>query len=71
MRDQLVTQEEMDCCLNSRDAELHQLCFQLQKDEGQLAALSLQVQELISLVKERSEVVERDLEKVNGHFDRH
>ena len=71
MRDQLVIQEEMDHCLNSRDEELHQFCSQSQEDGAQLAALSLQVQELISLVKERAKVVERDLEEVNGHFDRH
>ena len=29
------------------------------------------MQELIALVRERSEVVERDLEEVNGHLDRH
>ena len=71
MRDQLVVQEEMDHRLNSRDKELHQLRSQSQEDGAQLAALLLQVQELISSVKERAEVVERDLEEVNGCFDCH
>ena len=71
MRDMLKVQELMDICLDQRDEELHQLCSQSQEDGAQLAALSLQVQELISSVKERSEVVERDLEKVNGCFDHH
>ena len=71
MRDQLSIQEEMDCRLESRDEELWQLCSQSQEDGGQLAALSLQVQELIASVKERFEVVERDLEEVNGRFDCH
>ena len=71
MRNKLVIQEEMDCCLNSGDKELCQLRSQSQEDRAQLAALLLQVQELISSVKERAEVVERDLEKVNGHFDLH
>ena len=71
MRDQLVIQEEMGCCLNSRDKELQQLRSQSQEDGAQLSALSLQVQELIALIRERSEVVERDLEEVNGHFDHH
>ena len=71
MRDQLVIQEEMDCHLDSRDEELRQLHSQSQEDGAQLSTLSLQVQELISSVKERAEVVERDLESVNGHFDCH
>ena len=69
MRDLLVIQEEMDCHLDSRDKEVRQL--HSQEDGAQLAALSLQLQELISLVKGRSEVVERDLEEVNGCFDHH
>ena len=44
---------------------------QSQEDGAQLAALSLQLQELISLVEERSKAVERDLEEVNGCFDCH
>ena len=71
MRDQLNIQEEMDCRLESRDEELQQLCSQSQADGAQIVALSLQVQELIALVKERSEVAERDLEEVNDCFDHH
>ena len=71
MRNQLSIQEEMDCHLESRDEELRQLCPQSQEDGVQLVALSLQVQELIALVKERSEVVERDLEEVNSCFNHH
>ena len=51
MRDMLKVQELMDICLNQRDEELHQLCSQSQADGAQLAALSMQVQELISLVE--------------------
>ena len=40
-------------------------------DGAQLAALSLQVQELISSVEARAEVVGRDLEEINGQFDHH
>ena len=69
MRDQLKVQELMDTCLNQRDEELHQLHPQPQTDGAQLAALSLQLQELISLVEVRSEVVGRDLEEINGWFD--
>ena len=65
MRDQLKVQELMDLCLNQRDEELCQLQSQSQADGAQLAALPMQVQELISLV------VGRDLEEVNGWFDRH
>ena len=50
---------------------LCQLQSQSQADEAQLAALSLQVQELISLVEARAEVVGRDLEEINGRFDHH
>ena len=71
MRDQLKVQELMDTCLDQRDEELHQLHSQSQEDGAQLAALSLQLQELISLVEERSKVVERHLEEVNGCFDCH
>ena len=71
MRDQLGIQEQMDHCLESRDEELRQLHSQSQEDGAQLAALSLQVQELIASVKEWSEVVERDLEEVNSCFDCH
>ena len=71
MRDQLVIQEEIDHHLDSRDEEVCQLCSQSQEDGAQLAALSLQLQELISLLKERSKVVEKDLEEINGCFDCH
>ena len=52
MRDQLKVQELMDTHLDSRDEELHQLCAQLQEDEAKLAALSFQLQEVISSVDE-------------------
>ena len=71
MRDQLKVQKLMDTHLDQRDEELHQLCSQSQADGAQLQALSLQLQELISLVEEWSRVVERDLEEVNGCFDHH
>ena len=71
MRDQLKTQELMDLRLNQRDEELRQLWSQSQSDRAQLAALSLQVQELISSVEAIAEVVGRDLEEINGWFDRH
>ena len=59
----------MDLCLYQRDEELHQL--QSQSDGAQLATLSLQMQELISLVESRAEVVGKDLEEINGQFDCH
>ena len=71
MRDMLKVQELMDICLDQRDEELHQLRSQSQADGAQLAALSLQVQELISSVEARAKVVGRDLEEINGQFDRH
>ena len=71
MRDMLKTQEGMDLRLEQRDEELQQLRSQSQVDEAQLAALSLQMQELISSVEARAEVVGRDLEEINGQFDRH
>ena len=71
MRGILETQEGMDLCLEQRDKELHQLRSQSQVDGAQLVALSLQVQELISSVEARAEVVGRDLEEINGRFDRH
>ena len=58
MRDMLKTQEGMDLRLEQRDG-------------AQLAALSLQMQELISLVESRAEVVGKDLEEINGRFNRH
>ena len=71
MRDMLKIQEHMDLCLNQRDEELCQLWSQSQTDGAQLAALSRQVQELISSVEARAEVVGRDLEEINGRFDCH
>ena len=71
MRDMLKIQELMDIHLDQRDEELHQLCSQSQADGAQLAALSLQVQELISLVEARAKVVGRNLEEINGRFDCH
>ena len=61
----------MDLCLDQRDKELCQLCSQSQSDEAQLAVLSLQVQELISSVEARAEVVGKDLEQINGWFNCH
>ena len=71
LRDQLKVQELMDVRLDQRDEELCQLQSQSQVDGAQLAALSLQVQELISLVETRAEVVGRNLEEINGWFDHH
>ena len=71
MRDMLKTQEGMDLCLEQRDEELRQLRSQSQVDGAQLAALSLQMQELISSVESRAEVVAKDLEEINGRFDCH
>ena len=71
MRDILQTQEHMDARLEQRDEELHQLWSQSQVDGAQLAVLSLQMQELISLVESRAEVVGKNLEEINGRFNRH
>ena len=71
MRDMLQVQEHMDRRPDQRDKELHQLWSQSQSDGAQLAALSLQMQELISLVESRAEVVGKELEEINGQFDRH
>ena len=71
MRDMLKVQELMDIHLDQRDEELHQFHSQSQADGAQLAALSLQVQELISLVEARAGVVGKDLEEISGWFDRH
>ena len=67
----LKIQEGMDFHLEQRDEELRQLRSQSQVDGAQLAALSLQMQELISLVESRAEVVAKDLEEINRRFDRH
>ena len=66
MRDMLKIQEDMDVHLDQRDKELCQLRSQSQVDGAQLAVLSLQVQELISSVESRAEVVGKDLEEING-----
>ena len=66
MRDMLKAQEVMDLCLEQRDEELRRLRSQSQVDGAQLAALSLQMQELISSVESRAEVVGKDLEEING-----
>ena len=71
MRVQLEIQEGIDVRLEQRDEELRQLRSQSQANGAQLAALSLQLQELISSVESRAEVVGRDLEEINGRFDRH
>ena len=64
-------QEGMDFRLEQRNEELRQLRSQSQVNGAQLAALSLQMQESISLVESRTEVVGKDLEEINGRFDRH
>ena len=71
MRGLLEIQEGIDLRLEQRDKELWQLRSQSQTDGAQLATLSLQLQELISLVESRAEVVGRDLEEINRRFDRH
>ena len=71
MRVQLEIQEGIDLRLEQRDEELRQLRSQSQANGAQLAALSLQLQELISSVEARAEVVGRDLEEINGRFDCH
>src|SRR6202000_2509620 len=71
MRSLLEIQEGLDVRLEQRDEELQQLRSQSQADGAQLAALSLQLQELISSVETRAEVVGRDLEEINGQFVRH
>ena len=71
MRDMLKIQELMDLQLDQRDEELHQLWSQSQADGAQPAALSMQVQELISSVEARAEVMGKDLEEINGQFDHH
>ena len=61
----------MDIHLEQRDKELHPICSQSQVDGAQLAALSLQVQELISSVEARAKVVGKYLEEISGQFDCH
>ena len=67
----LRTQEGTDLRLEQRDEELRQLRSQSQVDGAQLAALSLQMQELISSVESRAKVVGKVLEEINGRFDHH
>ena len=71
MRVQLEIQEGIDLRLEQRDEELRQLRSQSQANGAQLAALSLQLQELISSMESRAEVVGKDLEEITGRFDRH
>ena len=71
MRELLKIQEGMDFCLDQRDKELRQLRSQSQADGAQLAVLSLQMQELISSVESRAEVVGKGLEEINGRFNCH
>ena len=71
MRDMLQIQEDMDRRLEQRDEELRQLRSQSQVNGAQLAALSLQMQELISSVESRAKVVGKDLKEINRRFDRH
>ena len=71
MRGLLEIQEGIDLRLEQRDEELRQLRSQSQSDGAQLAALSLQLQELISSVESRAEVVGKDLEEINGQFNCH
>ena len=56
MRSLLEIQEGIDLCLEQRDEELRQLRSQSQADGAQLAALFLQLQELISSVESRADV---------------
>src|ERR1700743_3012491 len=71
MRVQLEIQEGIDHRLEQRDEELRQLQSQSQVNGAQLAALSLQLQELIFSVELRAEVLGRDFEEINGLFDCH
>ena len=61
----------MDSCLDSMSQELCQLCSQSQEDGARLAAQSIQLQEVISSMEARSDVVGRDLEEINRCFDCH
>src|ERR1700743_1639660 len=71
MRGFLEIQEGVDLRLEQRDEELRQLHSQSQTDGAHLAALSLQLQELISSVESRAKVVGKDLEEINRWFDCH
>ena len=67
----LKVQEHMGIRLNQRDEKLLQLRSQSQVDGAQLATLSLQMQKLIPSMESRAKVVGKDLEEINGQFDRH
>ena len=71
MRDQLKVQELMDTHLDSMNKEVCQLHSQLQEGGARMATSSIQLQEVISSVEARSEVVGRDLEEINEQFDHH
>ena len=71
MRVQLEIQEGIDLRLEQSDEELCQLRSQSQADGAQLAVLFLQLQELISSMESRAEVVGKDLEEINERFDCH
>ena len=71
MRDRLVVQERMDACLDSMSEEICQLHSQSWEDGAKMTAMLLQLQEVISLVEEKSRLVGTDLEEVNGCFDCH
>ena len=60
MRDQLGIQGRMDACLDSMSEELCKLCSQSQEDGAKMTVMSLQLQEVISSVEERSRVVRTD-----------
>ena len=61
----------MDVHLDCLTEEVHQPCSQSQEDGAKMSVMSLQLQELISLVEESSRVVETDLEEVNSCIDCH
>ena len=51
--------------------EIQQVFSQSQEDGAKMTAMSLQLQELISLMEERSKAVGTNLEEVNDRFDCH
>lgn len=71
MWDQLQVQETMDFHLDSMAEETCQIYSQSQEDKAKVAAMDLQLQELISSMEERGRTVGTDLEEVNSHFDCH
>ena len=71
MRDQLTIQERMDAHLDSMAEEIHQLHSKSQEDGAKMTATSLQLQELMSSVEERSRVGGTNLEEVSRCFDSH